>query len=210
MLYIRDEDVLLPQYIRLLMHEDMRIRRLAISGIQKAASDDFAYAFDADEETRKAAQERVQKWYEERKALGPDGWIRKSVQEAIGKLEVDDPVERQVWAEALRSVTGQPIRLALDASPADVEAVIQKWKAWWEANKSRTHLEWLMDALADSARSVEERMAIFFDVFWFYTTERFGVTPRSSEDDKLAAIEATLEWWSQNKSRFKTPGEGGK
>jgi HEAT repeat protein len=210
MLYLRDEDALLPHYIRLLMHEDMRIRRLAIMAIEKAASDDFDYAFDADQETRLAGQKRVEAWYGERKGLGPDEWMRRSVKEAIGKLEMDDPVERQIWSEALRSVTGQPFRLALDASPEDVEATIQKWKGWWETNGAKTHLEWLMDALADPARPVEERMGIFFDIFWFYTTERFGVTPQSSEEEKLAAIEATLEWWGQNKSRFVTPGEGGK
>lgn len=202
MLYLKEEDLLLPHYIALLLDEDLRMRRLASAAIELAAGDTLGYAFDADEEARLAGQKKVQAWYDERKALGPDPWIRKSVEEAIGKLEVDDPVERQVWAEALRSVTGQPFRLGLDASPAEVKSTIQKWKDWWAENGSRNRIEWLMDAMADPARPLEERMALFFDAFWFYTSERFGVTPNDSPEQKLAAIEAMQEWWKQNKDRY--------
>lgn len=206
MLYVPGENLLVPEYIRLLMHEEIRIREQAQKVLDDLSGMDLGYRFDSDEESRRAAQEKTREWWETRSQIGPDKWVRSKVEEAIEKLATDDPVERQVYADALRRITGQPIRLSLDSTAEQVEKAISRWKKWWEENRSKSRIEWLVAALSDEARPVEERMAIFVEIYWWYTTEPFDLGASSPPEKKQEAIGKFLEWYKEHGAEF--PGEG--
>jgi hypothetical protein len=163
---------------------------------------DFGYEPAEDAASLRAAQERAEKWYNERKAMGRNGWMRQAIDKTIDDLATDDPVQRQVYADALCQVTGQAYRLSIDATPDEVREAIGKWKGWWKENRPKTHIEWLMESIDVEARPLEENMRVFAEVMRYYTAEAFGASPAAAPDVKLEALERLLVWWKENKLRI--------
>lgn len=208
MIYVSAEDDLVPIYISMLMHEDLRLRQLAATAVAGCSGLDFGYMADQTEEERLPAQQKVAAWWEEKSSLGPKGWMKRAVEDAFDKLEKSDPVLREIYSDALRSVTGQPYRVSVESSDEQVSDALSKWRAWWKDNSEKSRLEWLVEGIADEARPLEERFAIFVDIYWFYTGEHFGAGPSSPPQRKREAIGQFLEWWEENSERLLTEHAG--
>ncbi|MCZ6691719.1 MAG: HEAT repeat domain-containing protein [Planctomycetota bacterium] len=202
MIYLPEDRLLVPEYIQLMTHEYVFVRREVGMALKAASGLDFGYDWAADESNWKEARIKASAWWDERKDISPDEWMRKSAEQAIEKLASDDPIERHLYAEALEGLTGNSNPLTVEATPDEVRQAIEKWKSWWAENGSKTRIEWLMEGISDPARHVEDRMTIFSEIFTFYTDERFGITPGSPAGAKRAAMERLLEWWKENRQRL--------
>ncbi len=200
--YVASDDDLVQLYIDFLMHEDVRLREGAQTAIAECSGMEFSYSFSADEEERRVAQAEIQAWWKEKSELGPRGWLQKAIEEGFAKLESSDPIEREIYSDALRSVTGQPYRVSLESSDAEVKKALAKWSEWWAANRDKSRLEWLVGAISDETRPLTERRGIFTEIYWFYTGEHFGVGPTSTDENMRGGIKQFLEYWGENSERL--------
>jgi len=81
----------------------------------------------------------------------------------------------------------------------------RKWTAWWEKNKSRSRIEWLIDALKDGDVEVRARAGAELSSL---TRDTFGFKADAARKDRDVAIKRWETWWADERRRLMPPGQG--
>ncbi len=81
---------------------------------------------------------------------------------------------------------------------------VRKWRSWWTKNKSRSRIEWLIDAL--SHRNTDARREAMEDLRSL-TGEAFGYDHNAGKRKREAAKQKWLKWWNDvGQKRFLREG----
>jgi hypothetical protein len=170
--------------------------------------------FDADAKVRLAARAAARALAE----AHPQGVVERIAD--VSKNEREPKLRRVQAIEALgdtreSSAAGVLIPFLDDPSPdvttptrtalvtvtrQDFGADPKRWAAWWEANKSRHRLEWLIDSLMHEQRSIR---GLASDELRTLTKEYFGYYDDLPKRERERAQARYREWWeSIGKVRF--------
>ena len=76
----------------------------------------------------------------------------------------------------------------------------KKWRKWWDDNRKRHRVEWLIDGLSHKETILREASA---DDLRRLTGESFGYHHEQSRKERDAAIHKWQTWWTQvGRQRF--------
>jgi len=114
-----------------------------------------------------------------------------NVPQIVAALGDDDDRVVQTANRALVEITRQ-----------DFGGDARLWLRWWETNRSRHRIEWLIDALTHDAGEVRRAAG---DELRAVTREYFGYTSDLPQRDRERAQQRYRDWWSvEGKARFRT------
>ena len=95
--------------------------------------------------------------------------------------------------------TAVPARRALRRlTSQDFAWSIRKWRSWWDRNRGRTRIEWLLDALAHRDEEIR-RQAV--DDLRTLTGESFNFNPDATRREREDSRAKWLDWWDREGSR---------
>ncbi|RME27922.1 MAG: hypothetical protein D6806_03780 [Deltaproteobacteria bacterium] len=109
----------------------------------------------------------------------------------VGQLKSNEPMVRRSAHEVLCYITKQ-----------DFGRSRRKWLRWWEENKARNRLEWLIDALSSGNRQLR---ASAYRELVACTGERFGYDPNAGRRDRLQVQRRWRQWWSTRGRLLRLP-----
>jgi hypothetical protein len=75
----------------------------------------------------------------------------------------------------------------------------RRWVAWWDKNKSRSRIEWLIDALRDGDVEVRSRASAELAQL---TRDTFGFRADGARRDRELAIKKWERWWADERRRL--------
>jgi hypothetical protein len=78
----------------------------------------------------------------------------------------------------------------------------KKWLSWWERNRERHRVEWLMDALRDSDAEMRERALAELVTL---SQDTFGFNPEGSRREREEAAKRWDAWWQRERGRLTAP-----
>ncbi|MBI5496384.1 MAG: hypothetical protein HY904_15280 [Deltaproteobacteria bacterium] len=111
-----------------------------------------------------------------------------SIPAIIGSLRAKEPEIAGEAAQALHAITLQ--------SYGTNE---KKWIAWWEKNKMRSRIEWLIDALKDGDVEVRARAGAELASL---TQDTFGFDADSPRRDRETAVKKWEKWWADERRKL--------
>jgi hypothetical protein len=77
---------------------------------------------------------------------------------------------------------------------------IRKWRAWWDKNRDRFRVEWMLDALSHKQPAIRKAAA---EDLRRVTGEFFGYRPDASKREREQALQKWEQWWERTgKARF--------
>ena len=136
------------------------------------------HALDSDED------ERVMAAANALSVLGDLGAIPALLDVIESGRELIEPARR-----ALRRLTAQ-----------DFGGNVRKWRSWWNKNRARPRVEWLLDALSHKDDDLRRRAV---DDLRTLTGESFGFQADASKRERELARRQWLEWWDlRGRHRF--------
>lgn len=201
-----------PYLIPLLDHEDADIRYYATLLAAEFVHPDLVppvgrRLFDADPGVRSNAYRTLSVLYaceveftqliERLRALARDDTkLQKQVTsiDALGRLRDTDSFEFFVSllesreAEVVRATHASLVRLTCQ----DFGTGKRKWISWFDKNRERHRVEWLIDALMHADERLRRRA---IDELEHLTQEYFGYQPGLSKKDREAAQQKYRLWW---------------
>ena len=110
-----------------------------------------------------------------------------SVPALMGALRAKESEIVQEAAGALHAITLQPWGTSE-----------RKWVGWWEKNKARSRIEWLIDALRDSDVEVRARAGAELAQL---TRDTFGFRADGPRREREAAVKKWERWWGEQRQR---------
>jgi len=114
-----------------------------------------------------------------------------TVPQIVAALGDDDDRVVQTANRALVEITRQ-----------DFGGDARFWLRWWETNRSRHRIEWLIDALTHEAGEMRRAAG---DELRAVTREYFGYASDLPQRDRERAQQRYRDWWSvEGKARFRT------
>jgi hypothetical protein len=127
---------------------------------------------------------------------------RRFAAEAAGRLRLDEIVPALI--EALRRPAGGTAdavhRALVELTRHDFGPDARPWAAWYDQNRHRPRIEWLLDGLASERRGSR---AAAFDELKRLTCLELGFSVDSSPAERRAAIERWRRWWTDDgRTRF--------
>lgn len=165
-----------------------------------------ARAFDEDEKVRRAARAAVHALAEAHPA---------PVVERLGEFTLAQTVELRIRAIEALAETREPTAVQvllplLDENQAEIAAATQKalivltrqdfgveqdkWTQWWDQNKGRHRLEWLIDSLVHEHRKMRNQAGE--ELKWI-TKESFGYYDDLPRRERERAQKKFRDWWDQ-------------
>jgi hypothetical protein len=140
-----------------------------------------------------------------REALHGDAARARAAAHALGELRDVGAVSDLIAATERDHTTAEAARRALmQVTKQDFGAKPRKWRSWWEKNKDRPRIEWMLDGLAHSAEEVrhsasEELKRLTGEYFGYH----YDLPKREREEARLK----WLKWWDEvGKRRFMRNG----
>jgi hypothetical protein len=127
---------------------------------------------------------------------------RRYAAEAAGRLRADEVLPTLI--EALRrpadGATEAVHRALVELTRHDLGLDARRWSLWYEQNRHRSRIEWLLDGLASERR---HSRAAAFDELKRITCLELGFGVDASPAERRAAIERWRRWWSDDgRTRF--------
>ncbi len=138
-----------------------------------------------------------------REALGDDSPARRRfAAEAAGRLRADETLPALI--DALRRPAdgaAEAVQRALvELTRHDFGADARRWAAWYDENRHRPRIEWLLDGLASDRRGSR---AAAFDELKRLTCLELGFGVDASPAERRAAVERWRRWWTDDgRTRF--------
>jgi len=128
----------------------------------------------------------------------PDPRPRRGAVEALGALGDEEVVGTLVTLLQDRDPTiAQAARSALiSITKQDHMGNIPEWESWWEANRNRTRIEWLIDGLGHDDPAIRASSAVEIEEL---TGKSFGYSYDMPRRERDAIRRRFLEWWSLQK-----------
>lgn len=190
----------IPQLIITLADESHAVRYFANYALVKITSFDFNFEPEADAAKRTAATSAWLAWWNANKSKQPLDWWISGLKDASVKVRVsctlrlqaennissvpyiietiDAPEEIvRVYAKtAVERLTG--IFIKYDESSTDEKALLKArndWLEWWNSNKDKTRLEWLLSTL--SSHKYPETRTSAAESLESYTDEKKKINP---------------------------------
>jgi hypothetical protein len=182
----------IPHLLRRLHDDEPRIRNLAGEGLAGYMAE------PGFEQVMRHLRTRIASVMPEgrRRAIHFLGRFRDvgSIPALIHALRAKEPEIGQAAATALRAITLQSLGTHE-----------KKWMAWWEKNKQRTRIEWLIDALKDG--DVEVRAAAGGELAQL-TRDTFGFKADGPRKDREVAVRRWERWWADERKRITLENSG--
>lgn len=105
----------------------------------------------------------------------------------IELLREDDEVLHEHLERALETLTG-----------ADLGQSPKKWQAWWERNRERHRIEWLIDALLSNDERIRRSAG---EELKRLTQQYYGYHPGSPKRDRERIAKKYRDWWDEEGQR---------
>jgi HEAT repeat protein len=140
-----------------------------------------------------------------RRALHADAAKSRAAAHALGELRDVRAIPDLIDATDRDHTTAEEARRALvKLTKQDFHTKAKKWRAWWEKNKQRPRIEWMLDGLASSEDEVrlsasEELKRLTGEYFGYH----YDLPRREREEARLR----WLKWW-EDTGRRRFLGEG--
>jgi HEAT repeat protein len=136
-----------------------------------------------------------------RDALHGDAVRSRAAAHALGELRDVEAVGDLITAIDRDHTTAEEARRALvHITKQDFGAKPRKWRSWWEKNKERPRIEWMLDGLGHASEEVrhsasEELKRLTGEYFGYH----YDLPKREREEARLK----WLKWWEEvGKRRF--------
>jgi hypothetical protein len=176
----------IPYLLRRLHDDEPRIRRLAGDALASYVAE------PGFEQVLRHLRTRVTSVVPEgrRRAIHFLGRFRDvgSIPALIGGLRAKEAEIGQEAANALHAITLQSFG-----------GNDRKWIAWWEKNKMRSRIEWLIDALKDGDVEVRARAGAELSAL---TRDTFGFKADAPRKEREAAVKRWDRWWADERARL--------
>ncbi|MBI5360431.1 MAG: hypothetical protein HZA48_07590 [Planctomycetes bacterium] len=190
----------IPQLITTIADESHAVRYFANYALVKITSFDFNFEPEADAAKRTTATTAWLEWWNANKSKQPLDWWTGGLKDASVKVRVSctlrlqaennpssvpyiielinapEEIVRAYAKTALERLTG--IFIKYDESSTDEKALLKAkndWLEWWNSNKDKTRLEWLISTL--SSHKYSETRASAAESLESYTDEKKKVNP---------------------------------
>ncbi|MEW5854367.1 MAG: hypothetical protein AB2A00_36670 [Myxococcota bacterium] len=185
------QPAVIPYLLRRLHDDEPRIRRLSADGLAMYVADP---GFD---QVLRHLRTRVTSLVPEarRRAIHFLGRFRDvgSIPALVNALRAKEPEIVQEAGLALHAITLQSYGTSE-----------RKWINWWEKNKHRSRIEWLIDALRDSDVEVRARAGAELAQL---PRDTFGFRADAPKRDREEAVKRWEKWWADERRRL-APGAG--
>lgn len=129
---------------------------------------------------------------------------RKQAIDALGEARDPSAVPVLVFLMQSGGDVGEAAKTALTVmARQDFGTDVKKWEAWWDANKDRHRLEWLIDSLMHDQAAIRAQAG---EELKMITNEFFGYYEDLPKRERERAQKRYRDWWnSVGKVRFARP-----
>jgi hypothetical protein len=214
-LLVRLGERAVPLLLELLSNEDRELRyyaTLACSEVRNLALVPglTARLFDQDYGVRGAAVDALHGYPprdteaalgQVRNALHGDAARARAAAHALGELRDIGAIPELISTLERDHTTGEEARRALvQLTKQDFQLKAKKWRSWWEKNRERPRLEWMLEGLGHSEEEVRLSAS---EELKRVTGEYFGYHYDLPKREREEARARWLKWWEEvGKRRF--------
>jgi hypothetical protein len=140
-----------------------------------------------------------------RRALRSDSLRARAAAYALGELrDVKSILDLIDATERDPTTAAEAHRALVLITKQDFGTKAKKWRKWWEENKTRSRIEWMLDALAHADEHVRLSSA---EELKRLTGEFFGYRHDGPKREREEARQQWLKWWEETgKKRFSRDG----
>jgi hypothetical protein len=125
------------------------------------------------------------------------GRQRKTSIEAVARLRVAEAIPdlAALLDDATLALHDASHRALVEVTRADLGHEAWKWLRWWEKNRARPRMEWLLDGLLNEQRPVR---AGAFQELRRATYQNYGYLVDAPPMERRAAWERWMKWWREH------------
>ncbi len=132
------------------------------------------------------------------------GRQRKTSIEAVARLRVAEAIPdlAALLDDATLALHEAAYRALVEVTRADLGHEAWKWLRWWDKNRARPRMEWLLDGLLNEQRPVR---AGAFQELRRATHQNYGYLVDAPPMERRAAWERWMKWWREHgRAQFTT------